>query len=331
VVLATDGEGLVKIIRLLETPTGHIAIVQGERGKLECLSLGDYGKDVNIKCDALGLERIPERVRHSTMLPLGEKWVITISTQYGCSMGCGFCDVPLVGPGRNASEKDMVGQVLEMVKLHPEVETSRRLNIHFARMGEPTWNPAVLDTTRWLKTHIDPEFKIHPVVSTMMPARNEWLKTFIHTWMRMKNRLLGGEAGLQLSINSTSEAERSAMFSGNACSLEAIAKIMEGIIPNGRKITLNFAVAGYEVDARRLADLFDPDWYICKLTPMHKTTAARAAGLRTDGDYTTFVPYQKTEEALKSVGFDVLVFIASKEEDESRITCGNAILADVAP
>jgi 23S rRNA (adenine2503-C2)-methyltransferase len=313
---------------LIDTPTGHIAIVQGERGKLECLSLGDYGKDVNIKCDALGLDRIPGRVRHSAILPLKEKWVITISTQYGCSMGCSFCDVPLVGPGKNATEKDMVGQVLEMIKLHPEVKTSARLNIHFARMGEPTWNPAVLDTTRWLKTHIDPEFKIHTVVSTMMPKRNEWLKTFVHTWMRLKNRLLGGEAGLQISVNSTNENERSAMFSGNAHTLEAIAKIMEGIIPNGRKITLNFAVAGYEVDAGRLASLFDPDWYICKLTPMHKTATALVAGLRTSGDYTTFVPYKETEEALKAAGFDVLVFIASKEEDESRITCGNAILAD---
>jgi len=38
-------------------------------------------------------------------------------------------------------------------------------------MGEPTWNPNVLDCAKWLKEHIDPEFKVHPVVSTMMPKR----------------------------------------------------------------------------------------------------------------------------------------------------------------
>jgi len=75
-----------------------------------------------------------------------------------------------------------------------------------------------------------------------------WLKTFIHTWMRIKNRLLRGEAGLQISINSTNEDERKTMFSGNACTLSKICEIMEGIIPNGRKITLNFAVAEYEGD-----------------------------------------------------------------------------------
>jgi len=137
-------------------------------------------------------------------------------------------------------------------------------------MGEPTWNPNVLDATMWLKKHIDPEYKIHPVVSTMMPRNNDWLKTFIHTWMRIKNRKLDGNAGLQLSINSTSEEERQLMFNGNACSFYQIAKIMHGIVPHGRKITLNFAIADYTIDAKRLREYFDPDDYIVKLTPMHK-------------------------------------------------------------
>lgn len=38
--------------------------------------------------------------------------------------------------------------------------------------------------------------------------------------------------------------------------------------------------------------------------------------------------YFVIENKLKQVGFDVLVFIPSVEEDSSRITCGNAILSD---
>lgn len=193
----------MKILKNIEVPTGNILIVDGEKGSLEMLSIGDYGKDVNLKADFMGLSREIKKVEHTKMLPLEEKWVITISTQYGCSMGCNFCDVPQVGPGKNATFNDLIRQVLTGIKLHPEIETTKRLNIHYARMGEPTWNPNVLDATKWLKTHIDPEYKIHPVVSTMMPRNNVWLKTFIHTWMRIKNRLLGGNAGLQLSINST--------------------------------------------------------------------------------------------------------------------------------
>lgn len=314
-----------------KVPTGDILIVRGKTGLLEMVSLGDYGKEVNLKCDAMGLDRDIKLVQHTDMLPLTDKWVITISTQYGCSMGCTFCDVPKVGSGRNASFNDLIQQVLTGIKLHPEITYSNRLNIHFARMGEPTWNPNVLDATKWLKTHIDPEYSIHPVVSTMMPKNNEWLKTFIHTWMRIKNRLLRGEAGLQLSINSTNRNERVVMFRGNAHELHSIAKIMDGIIPNGRKITLNFAIADWEIDPDILLRYFDPEHYIIKLTPMHKTERALDNNIKTAGDYTDFYPYREHEENLKNAGYDVLVFIASEYEDLGRITCGNALLSGTLP
>jgi 23S rRNA (adenine2503-C2)-methyltransferase len=295
------------------------------------LSLGDYGKDINLKCKVMGLTRDITSVEHTSMLPLSQKWVITISTQYGCSMGCKFCDVPKVGSGKNATYNDLIKQMLTGIKLHPEVTSSQRLNIHFARMGEPTWNPNVLDATRWAKTHLDPEFHIHPVVSTMMPRHNEWLKTFIHTWMRMKNRLLNGEAGLQISINSTNEQERKEMFNNNALTLHEISHLMEGIVPNGRKITLNFAVANYQVDPEILLEYFDPDDYIIKLTPMHKTKTAIEHDIKTSGNYITMAPYKELEEKLLEAGYDVLVFIASEYEDLGRITCGNAILSGTLP
>jgi 23S rRNA (adenine2503-C2)-methyltransferase len=329
--MVVDGYEIMKIIERLSVPTGDILVVMGSLGRLEMLSLGDYGKDVNVKCRAMGLERDIPKVSHTKMLPLEEKWVVTISTQYGCSMGCRFCDVPKVGKGVNATFKDLIKQVLTGIRLHPEVEFTKRLNIHFARMGEPTFNPNVLDATKWMKTHIDPEYKIHPVVSTIMPHKNEWLKTFIHTWMRIKNRLLNGGAGLQLSINSTNFTERANMFRGNAMRLDEIAQVMDGIVPVGRKITLNFAVADYEIDPDVLLRYFDPDDYIIKLTPMHKTIAAEHNDIRTAGDYTEYYPYAEHEERLVKAGYDVLVFIASEEEDLGRITCGNAILAGTKP
>ena len=319
------------ISKNIKVPTGNILIVKGAQGYLEMLSLGDYGKSVNLKADFLGLDRKIDKVTHTDLLPLETKWVITISTQYGCSMNCTFCDVPKVGSGRNASFDDLIRQVLTGIKLHPEVEFSKRLNIHYARMGEPTWNPNVLDATKWLKEHVDPEYRIHPVVSTMMPKSNIWLKTFIHTWMRMKNRLLRGNAGLQISVNSTNENERREMFSNNALSLPEISKVMSGIIPNGRKITLNFAIAQYEIDPEVLLQYFSPDDYIIKLTPMHKTIKAKENGLQTLGDYTTYHPYEEYERVLKKAGYDVLVFIASDYEDQGRITCGNAILSGTLP
>ena len=269
------------------------------------------------------------------MLPLEEKWVVTISTQYGCSMNCVFCDVPKVGKGVNATYEDLKGQVLEALKLHPEVESTKRLNVHFARMGEPTWNPNVLEFSRNLLKEVRPFIGrsfIHPVVSTMMPKNNKNLSKFLAEWMEIKNYNYRGEAGLQFSINSTSDEERDKMFSGNSLSLKEISEIGKNLdFPKGRKITLNFSVADYEIDAKKLRKLFDPEKFLVKLTPMHKTNTAIKNGIETDGDYTTMYPYLHIEEELKAEGFDVIVFIASEYEDLGRITCGNAILSGTNP
>ncbi len=323
-----------KRYQLIKVPTGEIMILDGAHGKLECLSLGDYGKEKNIKADFLGLDREIDGVPHGPMMPLERKWVITISSQYGCSMGCPYCDVSTVGPGINATLKDLIDQVLECIHLHPEVKYTERLNIHFARMGEPTYNPNVLDAARWFYDHLrtDDEGKeirhIHPVVSTMMPEKNQWLKVFIHTWMRIKNRLYGGEAGLQISINSTDTHQRAFLFGGNALPLRKIADIMDGVHVLGRKIALNFALfEGAKIDPDVLLDYFDPESYMVKITPMHKTSNAISNRLETPDGYSSYHSYKEVEASLKSAGFDVIVFVPSEEEDESRITCGNAILA----
>jgi len=310
----------MEILKNIEVPTGNIFIVRGEKGRLECLSLGDYGQAVNLNQH--------KKVEHTNLLPLSVKWVCTISTQYGCSSGCRFCDVPKCGPGINATLDDIMGQVMTVRDLHSEIKSTERFNVHYARMGEPTWNPAVLDSAVLIKYALS-DFHVHPVVSTMMPAKNKNLEHFIWKWCQIKNDYYGGEAGLQLSINSTSFRERNEMFSENALHLAHISEMMKRMErPKGRKYTLNFAIAGYEIDASFLSSLFNPDDFICKLTPMHKTTSALNNGIETDGDYTESYPYEEDEYNLKKAGFDVLTFIASKEEDESRITCGNAVLAD---
>lgn len=326
------GDVKMHIVKRISVPTGDILIVEGGLGQLEMLSLGDYGQDVNVKANFLNLDRPIQKVEHQPLLPLSKKWVITISTQYGCAQNCHFCDVPKVGPGKNATMNDLVGKVVTGLKLHPEVARTERLNIHFARMGEPTLNNSVLEATRYLYYNLDQmRYKVHPVVSTMMPKRNKNLEQFIRQWMWLKNNLYNGNAGLQLSINSTDENERTEMFNGNACSLEQIAKIMTGIIPNGRKITLNFAVGPYIIDPSVLLKYFSPEHYLIKLTPMHKTSACISNSIVTEGDYTTYQPYEKHEENLRNAGYDVLVFIASEEEDLGRITCGNAILSGTLP
>lgn len=317
----------MKIERNVSVPTGNICIARGEKGLLEFLSIGDYGKDINLNQG--------KKVEHCNIMPLEEKWVITISTQYGCSMNCKFCDVPKVGPGINATYSDLKNQIVEGLKLHPGVTSTKRLNIHYARMGEPTWNRNVLDFSWYMRKELYPYIGrslIHPVVSTMLPKKNSKLNDFLNEWIEIKNDLFRGDAGLQFSINSTSDKEREDMFSGNSLSLDKIMEIGDMLdMPKGRKYTLNFAVADYEIDAEKLRRLFHPKKFIVKLTPMHKTKMALENGIETGGDYTEPYPYEHYEYALRNAGFDVLVFIASREEDEGRITCGNAILSGTEP
>ena len=322
----------MKVLRNIKVPTGNILTVQGDKGELELLSIGDYGKQHNLKSNFMdGLDREIIECPHTKMLPLEEKWVVTISTQYGCSMGCNFCDVPKVGPGKNTTFNDIVNQVRAAIQLHPEVTYSNRLNLHYARMGEPTWNPEVLEATEFIEIIYRGKFKLHPVISTMMPKHNPWLRAFLQEWMHIKNTTFQGDAGLQISINSTNEEERQVMFNDNALSLRVIRTRMLGLRPIGRKITLNFAVADWEIDPQVLLHYFDPKDYLIKLTPMHVTNTASENNLATPGDSLTTAPYKHHEEALRAAGYDVLVFIASEEEDKGRITCGNAILSGTMP
>lgn len=328
----------MRLLSKIKVPTGEIYTAQGENGVLEFLTVGDYGKAANIKADFLGITRELNGVPNGEVMPLTEKWVVTISTQYGCSMNCKFCDVPKVGPGKNATRKDMAEEVLAALEQHKDITDTKRLNVHFARMGEPTFNGSVLASACDLRTvvrrHFGHSVLIHPVVSTMLPAANQRLEEFLWDWcFNIKNEIYDGDAGLQFSINSTNDEQRDYLFSGKSLRLGQIAYLADRLPkPKGRKYTLNFALADDSIiEGSKLASLFDPDRWICKITPLHRTSSAEDNGIRTTGGYEAFTPYKAVEEDLKAHGFDVIVFVPSYDEDNGLITCGNAILSGKKP
>lgn len=327
----------MEILKEIKVPTGEIYTAKGEKGILEFLTVGDYGKNANIKADFLGITRDLNGVPNGVPMPLTEKWVVTISTQYGCSMNCKFCDVPKVGPERNVTLQDLRKEVLTAISQHPEITHTKRLNIHYARMGEPTWNTAVLKHAElYVRNDIKPyigDSLVHPVISTMLPKANRFLEDFIHNWVSIKNESYHGNAGLQFSINSSDNEQREYLFSGNSLKLEEIAEIGERLpMPVGRKYALNFALADNSIiEGERLANLFDPNKFMCKITPLHRTSSCEANHIQTSGGYDSFVPYKDVEENLKRHGFDVIVFVPSYDEDNGLITCGNAILSGKLP
>ena len=154
------------------------------------------------------------------------------------------------------------------------------------------------------------------------------MKTKLDTWCKIKNTVFHGQAGLQLSINSTNEEQRKQMFKGKALSLKEISEIAKELPkPIGRKYCLNFALAdGYETDGEKLKELFNPKYWMVKITPIHNNNACNENGVKTSEGYNSFTPYKSAEESFKQAGFDVLVFIPSMDEEQGCITCGNALL-----
>lgn len=316
-------------MEIIRTHTGKI-YVDHDR-KLEFLTVGDYGKENNIKSDFLGLHKEIHGVKHHDV-DLTQKWVATVSTQRGCPMKCRFCDCPKFGFHGNISREELAYEI-ETILQNENVSSTRRFNVHFARMGEPTWNSEVLafvekDLRKLVAKYITAD-TIHPVVSTMLPCGNKGLEQFILEWCRIKNEVYGGEAGLQFSINSTDEKQRNAQFNGMSLSLEEISAISSCLPkPVGRKYTLNFAVTENTIlEAGRLSELFSSDDFIVKITPIHKTTAAVKNGFNVTTEYTDYDVYRKFEAPLVAEGWDVIVFVPSEEEDSDRITCGNALIA----
>lgn len=318
------------MIETILTHTGKIYIDR-ER-KLEFLTVGDYGKENNIKASFLGLDKEIHGVQHHDV-DLSEKWVATISTQKGCPMKCQFCDCPKYGFHGNASLEDLRYEILTILQ-NESIKETDRFNVHFARMGEPTFNRNVLYFTEFdLREMVGRQIAaktIHPVVSTMLPRSNKHLLYFIHEWCRIKNEVYNGEAGLQFSINSTDEDQRREQFNGMSLSLAEISELAKDLpMPIGRKYTLNFAVTADTIlDADELTRLFDKDKFIVKITPIHKTNAAVKNGFGITTEYTDYNVYRKFEQPLIEAEWDVIVFVPSEEEDSDRITCGNALISE---
>lgn len=315
--------------KIVKTHTGKI-YVDADR-KLEFLTVGDYGKENNIKADFLGLHNEINGVQHKDV-DLREKWVATISSQKGCPMHCQFCDCPRYGYFGNASADDLAYQISTILS-NETVNRTKRFNVHFARMGEPTFNPAVLSFADkrlipLVNSYITAD-TIHPVVSTMLPASNITLEAFLVDWCRIKNETYRGEAGLQFSINSTDNEQRNRQFNNMSLSLEEISRLADGLpAPLGRKYTLNFAVTKDTIlDADVLSTLFDKDKFIVKITPIHETNAAINNGFDVTTSYDDYDVYREFERPLVAAGWEVIVFVPSKEEDSDRITCGNALIA----
>ena len=312
--------------KITKTHTG--IIISDTELNLEYLYVGDYGKENNIKADFLGYTKRIDKVEHKDV-DITDKLVVTVSSQKGCPMKCDFCDCPKFGFKGNCSISELMSEISTGVALSG-INHGKRLNIHFARMGEPTFNKNVILASKLAYSMYVSTFdEYHPVVSTMMPKDNKELKSFLDEWIDA-GYMYGGEDGfgLQFSINTLNEEDRNKMFNNKSLSLQEIGDTIKRLrYPKRRKFTLNFAVTSKScLDVDLMNKYFDKEKCIVKITPIHETKEAVINNYEIVKDFNV---YEKFEQPLVKDGWDVIVFIPSEEEDKDRITCGNSLISEL--
>ena len=258
-------------------------------------------------------------------IPRDKKWVLLVSTMYGCPVGCAMCDAGGFYHGK-VSKEDIFAQIDYLVRKHyPDgIIPSQQFKIQFARMGEPSFNLDVLDVLEELPQRYDvPGFM--PSISSIAPNGTE---TFFERLLEIKKRKYsGGNFQFQFSIHTTDEKVRDQIIPVKKWDFAKMAAYGQRFYEEGdRKVTLNFALAKeMPVDPQILLNYFTPDKFLIKITPLNPTYKATEQNLSSYID-----PHNEGEEYhlvrdLEAAGYRVIVSIGEVEENYIGSNCGQYV------
>lgn len=258
-------------------------------------------------------------------VPRTEKWVVMISTLFGCPVACQMCDAGGYYQGKVSAEQ-MLDQIefLISTRFPDGVVPSKQFKIQFARMGEPSFNDQVLDLLEVLPQQIKAK-GLMPSLSTIAPEGRD---NFFERVIKIKDRHYArGNFQFQFSVHTTDKELRDQMLPIKKWTFTQMASFGERYYqPGDRKITLNFALGvNSPIDVRVLRKHFDPDLFLVKITPLNPTYQAQRHGLvsyftKTDGDY----PDPLVEE-IAGAGYRVILSIGELEENEIGSNCGQYV------
>ena len=255
-----------------------------------------------------------------------ERWILMISTLYGCPVKCQICDAGGSYRGKPTPE-EILKQIDYMVnRWYPDRHVpAGKFKIQFARMGEPAFNMAVLDVLEELPQRYNAP-GLMPSISTIAPHGTD---AFFEGLLDVKNRLYSNRRfQFQYSIHTTDVTLRDKLIPVRKWSLADMAAYGERFYRRGdRKITLNFALAeGMPVEPDVMLHYFDPERYLVKITPVNPTCHAVQNGLSTHIDPYRPETGQAVAQSLTEVGYDVIVSIGEAEENEIGSNCGQYVL-----
>ena len=258
-------------------------------------------------------------------LPREMKWVLLVSTMYGCPVGCAMCDAGGFYHGK-VSKEDIFAQIDFLVRRHyPDgVIPSQQFKIQFARMGEPSFNLDVLEVLEELPQRYDvPGFM--PSISTIAPHGTE---TFFERLLEIKKRQYsGGHFQFQFSIHTTDQKVRDQIIPVKKWDFARMAAYGNRFYEEGdRKVTLNFALAKeMPVDPEILLQHFTPETFLIKITPLNPTYKATEKNLSTYVDPNDQDKKYQLVRDLEKAGYRVIVSIGEVEENYIGSNCGQYV------
>ena len=252
-------------------------------------------------------------------LPRDKKWVFTISTLFGCPVGCSFCDAGAWYEGKLSTE-EMMYQIDFMVNsIYPDKAIpSEKFKIQFARTGEPSFNDAVLDVLEELPNRFDAP-GLMPSLSTIGPKNRD---KFFERLLEIKRKHYGHRFQLQFSIHTTDTIARDKLLPVPKWSFEQISQYGKRFFEKGdRKITLNFALAQDSIiDPSIILAHFDPKIYLIKMTPVNPTGKALENNI-----ISGFERANDLGEEFSNLGYDVAKSFGEQEENQIGSNCGQYI------
>ncbi len=252
-----------------------------------------------------------------------DKWVLILSSLSGCPLNCKFCDANRFYEGL-LSKDEMMKQVDYLVENHGSEDAlnSNKFKVQFARIGDPALNKAVIDTIEEIREKYAPS-NYMPCVSTIAPdGTKDWFKGL----KRLNHKAYEGRFQLQFSIHSTSDEQRDHLMPDKKWGLGKIAKYGKEFYVGGRKITLNFALSeNDQIDPKKLEDIFDPEVFAVKITPLNPTCNARDNDLINVFTEDESHEYPVIEE-LEEGPFELHLSVGELEENNIKSNCGQILL-----
>ena len=193
-----------------------------------------------------------------------ERWMIGVSCMSGCPVHCRFCATGQMKGYRNLTAEEIVEQVEFIINSREEkfIEAKEH-KINYTRMGEPFLN---IDNVRKAIEIIDEKYpNTHHYISTI------GIKDSDFSWIK-------DNITLQISVHSLIDEKRNWLIPfKNKMTLTELGQIRT---KSNLKTTLNMTLVDKDdFDIIRLKELFNPEYFFIKLSPINPNPVSEMNGM----------------------------------------------------